>query len=126
MDRASSADAAEEVARAVDGALARDAIDGELDALREEDPGVEGGPLRRARAHPAAGDGPPRGGSVATAHRRRKRAREVLRDRLVERRLSAGVLSEEDALLEYRELLPELATALKAYADRVAHLLPGG
>lgn len=53
--------------------------------------------------------------SVSGAHRDRQRARERFRERLVQRRLRHTTLSIDDALIEFQQLVPTIAQALKEY-----------
>lgn len=104
------------VARAIDEEVCRDALQTELAALRSAEPDVWRALLYDFKRLSLEDVARRVGVSVATAHRARKRARGVLKERLIRHRLRDGVATEEEAADEWAELFPVLSRVVEEIA----------
>lgn len=104
------------VAQAVDEELCRDALEEELARLRADDPGLWRALVYDFQRLSLEEMARRMGFSVPTAHRLRKKARAVLRDRLIQHRLRNGVATEEEAADEWEELFPVLSRVIEEIA----------
>jgi DNA-directed RNA polymerase specialized sigma24 family protein len=108
----------EELGAEVDRAIAIDAVATEMDVIRRVQRQLWDALVADFQGLTLKDASERLGGSVPTQHRVRKRARAILRSRLLQGRLATGVVTEEDAEIEMRELIPALADALRSYAKR--------
>jgi hypothetical protein len=122
----------QDISQAIDLEICREAVEGELAVLRRDAYPIFMALVDDFRGRTLAEvadrlrrESGGESGSITTAYGQRKRAREAFRRRLIQYRLRQGAVTEEDALQEYRELIPFIADVLVELVEKLPVDEPG-